>query len=249
MQQSARRKSRNKHYVNWPSESQLFGIRKCNCDFPRYPSSLCSAEFAILRNEFTVLGMSYDCDEIDEGRIDAEFLAEFEKSYLMINIVQFWCRQIIDTTKFVVFARNLVWKYPDDNEWMPTRGLSVFEDEMAVSRCRSFVLSLLAVHRAAWCHGVLYFAYRRRMPIPRSTQQHFRNANATVFYDSQWQRSATTKTTTTFAPQIDFAPQLIDIPSTCYASSVVSVFFLCHSEYHVSLSSFVKLPVETLLLC
>jgi len=44
------------------------------------------------------------------------------------------------------------------------------------------VLSLLAVHRVAWCHGVLYFAYRRRMPIPRSTQQHFRNANATVFY-------------------------------------------------------------------
>lgn len=26
-------------------------------------------------------------------------------------------------------------------------------------------------------------------------------------------------------------------------------FFLCHSEYHVSLSSFVKLPVETLFLC
>lgn len=48
---------------------------------------------------------------------------------------------------------------------------------------------------AAWCHDVLYFAYR--MPIPRSTQQHFRNANVTSFLLRR-------PTTATFAPEIDF---------------------------------------------
>ena len=42
--------SRNKHYANRPSEPQLFGIRKCNCDFSQYPSSCYSAELAILQN-------------------------------------------------------------------------------------------------------------------------------------------------------------------------------------------------------
>lgn len=126
-------------------------------------------------------------------------------------------------------VRRYVWKYPAINR--KTR--AVHERIVRLLRRRDDCISLPFAVRTvaprgsprqrdvtAYCISLI----GARMPIPRSAQQHFRNANATGFLRLPvTQRSA--KTTTTFAPQIDFAPRLIDIPSTRYASSVVSVRF------------------------
>lgn len=103
----------------------------------------------------------------------------------------------------------------------------------------------------AWCHGVLYFAYRRRMPIPRSTQQHFRNANATVFYG----RPVTTVSDNEDDEDDDLRPgDRLCTPAnryTFYALRLVCCFRSSFASLGVSWACFpfVKLPVETLFLC
>lgn len=76
----------------------------------------------------------------------------------------------------------------------------------------------LAIHRRArdvttYCISLI----GGRMPIPRSTQQHFRNANVVFFYDGDDDDDDPR----TRGDQL--CPRLINMPSTRYALSVVSV--------------------------
>lgn len=90
---------------------------------------------------------------------------------------------------------------------------------LVAPRCRSVTALSRFTERRAWCHDVLYFAYRRRMPISRSTQQqHFRNANAMVFCGDD--EDGDGDSDGDLRPGDRLCPGgLIDIPSTHYASS------------------------------
>lgn len=84
-------------------------------------------------------------------------------------LIQFLSRKINIVDSNVIELRDEIHDFPakstfpirlkilGDNERAPTRGSSIFEDEMAVSRCRSFVPSRFTVQRdvTAYCISLI----------------------------------------------------------------------------------------------
>lgn len=216
--------------------------------------------------------MPYDRDEIDEGWTSLEVTSRelYPGNYLLLShfkifhVHHSWPRLITNIVvelsarrnprfpqREVVSAERL--EIPGDKQKDssgPRRGSSVsFEDEMTVSRCRSFRRSSRFTE-AAWCHGVLYFAYRR--PDADSS------FSPAAFQECECHRFSTAVTTVS-EDDDDLRPaDRLCTPAnryTFYALRLVcrfrSFFFpeRC-SEYHMwACLSFVKLPVETLFLC
>lgn len=79
----------------------------------------------------------------------------------------------------VVSPRLWCLKIPNNNGRRPTRGSSVFEDEMTVI---SLLIRSVTPRGSPSSVMSRRIVFRLSAPIPRSTQQHFRNANAVVFY-------------------------------------------------------------------